>query len=478
LGKTMPIVIGADLGTTTITAIAFDAGAGQLLTAETRSTPPANTSASDRGKGRAEWDVRAIAQAACDCLRALADRLGERRRDLVGLGLTGQQHGVVLVDEHLQPLTPFINWQDRRGDELISGSSTSYVTRARQLLGEEAPGRTGYKLATGYLAVTLFWLKSQGLLPAKAKACFITDYLAALLTGQASVTDPTMAASSGVLNLQTGAWDDQSIDALELPEECFSELRQSGSVAGPLTAAMAQSTGLPEGLPVCVGIGDNQASFAGSVPRPENAVLVNVGTGGQVSAWTNRFLYHPQLETRPFPRGGFLLVSAGLCGGRSYALLEQFFRMVGDQLFHLGPAASIYEAMNRAADAVPRGAEGLRCEPFFTGARAHPELRGVISGIAPENFTPGHLARALLEGMASAFRTSYDLIAREAKLKRSELICAGNGMRENPLLVKLVAEAFGLPATLSPHREEAAYGAARIAAIGLGLGGADRQGNR
>jgi sugar (pentulose or hexulose) kinase len=167
-----------------------------------------------------------------------------------------------------------------------------------------------------------------------------------------------------------------------------------------------------------------------------------------------------------------LLVSAGLCGGRSYALLERFFRDTAEALFDLLQPRSVYEAMNRLAASVPSGADGLRCVPFFTGTRAHPELRGALTGMSPENFTPAHLARALLEGMAMAFRSSFDLIRQVGWIpcvNPPELICSGNGMRENPLLMQLVSEAFRLRGRVAAHREEAAHGAARLAAVGLGL---------
>src|SRR5262249_17099510 len=141
-----------------------------------------------------------------------------------------------------------------------------------------------------------------------------------------------------------------------------------------------------------------------------DSVLVNVGTGGQVAAFVEEFVYDPRLETRPFPRGGYLLVCPGLCGGRTYAALEQFFRRVGSDLLGIHPSAALYATMNRLAGSVPAGADGLRCEPYFTGTRQDPELRASWSGMSPENFTPAHMTRAMLEGMARAFRSGYDAI--------------------------------------------------------------------
>src|SRR5262245_28545585 len=113
----MPIVLGIDLGTTTLTALALDTSTGALVARCTAANQAETTTAADKAQGFSEWDVRGIAEGACACLRSVAEQLGTRQRDLVGLGITGQQHGVVLVNDALVPLTPLINWQDRRGEQ-------------------------------------------------------------------------------------------------------------------------------------------------------------------------------------------------------------------------------------------------------------------------------------------------------------------------------------------------------------------------
>jgi sugar (pentulose or hexulose) kinase len=464
----MPVVLGIDLGTTTLTALALDAAGGDILACATAPNRAEIASPADRARGRSEWDAQAVGRAACDCLRAAAGRLGGRARDLAGLGITGQQHGVVLVGDGLRPLTPLVGWQDRRGEEEHAGSGKSFVRRAVELAGEDAPGRTGCRLAAGYLAVTLFWLKETGALPAAATACFLTDYFGALLTGRRPVTDPTFAASSGAFDVRAGAWDGAVLAALGLPRSLLPEVRPSGELLGHLTPEAAEATGLPAGLPVFVGVGDNQASFLGSVADREDTVLVNVGTGGQVAVWSEEFHFGPLLEARPLPGGGYLLVCAGLCGGRAYAVLEDFFRQVGSQLFGVTAAGPLYDMMNRLAADVPRGAGGVSCEPFFTGTRDRPELRAGWEGISAETCTPAHLTRALLEGMAQAFRSGYEAIVRKTGRPARRLVGAGNGLRENPVLAGIVAGELGLPLAVPRHREEAAFGAALVAAVGAG----------
>jgi len=116
---------------------------------------------------------------------------------------------------------------------------------------------------------------------------------------------------------------------------------------------------------------------------------------------------------------------------------------------------------------VSPGADGLRCSPLFTGTRTDPTLRGSFTGITPENLTPGHLTRALLEGMAEGFYAFYEQM-RPLLGSRTQLIGSGNGLRRNPLLAQILAERFGMPLHIPALEEEAAVGAALLAAVGTG----------
>ncbi|HLN32823.1 MAG TPA: FGGY family carbohydrate kinase [Gemmataceae bacterium] len=465
----MAVVLGVDLGTTTITALAMDTDTGAVRARCTIANDTQIIDPERRARGFSEWNGRALAERGFSSLRAVADQLGDECRTLAGIGITGQQHGVLLVDKALTALTPFINWQDRRGEEVFPGRKQTFVREAVQRLGEDGPRRAGCRLATGYMALTLFWLSEHKLLPNAGTACFLMDYFAALLTGEQPATDPTCAASSGVLHVALQQWDATALAALGLAPSLFPTVRRSGELLGNLTPQMADATGLPKGLPVFVGIGDNQASFLGSVASREDAVLVNVGTGGQVAGYAPNFIYDPLLETRPYPGQGYLLVSAGLCGGGSYALLERFYREVGDRLFHVEHEKTLYDAMNQLAAGIPQGADGLHCEPFFAGTRLQPELRASFTGISAENFTPAHVTRALLEGMARSLRGGYEKITHLIGTARTHLVGSGNGLRENPVFARILAEEFGLQVRFAAHREEAAYGAALLAAVGANL---------
>jgi len=465
----MALYVGLDVGTTTLSAVILEAPPGALKARCTMAHDAEATSAQDKALGRAELDLERLYP---QMLRALADvvaQIDDARAHVRGIGVTGQMHGLALLGADNRPLGPAITWQDRRAQDQVPDTSETYLQRFLSLAGgPSAFERMGCLPATGYLGVTLFWLKLNGLLPPPpATACFIPDAVVSFLTGCPPCTDPTNGGSSGIMDIVERQWAWPLIERLGLPRELFPPVRESGERAGELRPTLAHELGLPLGTPVYVALGDNQASFLGSVREPGNSLLVNVGTGSQLSALVESFQRLPGLDVRYFPGGKYLLVGAGLFGGRSYAYLREFFRRVGVAFFGARGDEELYEEMNRLAAQVSPGADGLRCSPLFTGTRTDPTLRGSFTGITPENLTPGHLTRALLEGMAEGFYAFYEQM-RPLLGSRTQLIGSGNGLRRNPLLAQILAERFGMPLHIPALEEEAAVGAALLAAVGTG----------
>ena len=213
-------------------------------------------------------------------------QLADQVRAVSAIGITGQQHGMLLVGTDHKPISPLINWQDRRALELVPSADVSWLQQTRKLLGEDVWKRTGCRLQPGFMAGTLFWLKAHQLLPDHSRALFVMDHFGAILTGSPAVTEPSCAGSSGVFNVLTRNWDDEAIGALGLPRSVFPEVREVSEPIGRLTSEIAAQTGLAAGIPICAAIGDHQASFLGSVTDRDTSVLVNVGTGAQVAVFT------------------------------------------------------------------------------------------------------------------------------------------------------------------------------------------------
>jgi sugar (pentulose or hexulose) kinase len=465
----LAVIVSIDLGTSKITSLALDASTGTILARASAQNDANITPELDRGRGRSEWDAERIVTIGCQCLRGVAQQLGSRRPEVAGIGITGQQHGCVVVDSDLRPLTPLINWQDKRGHDSMPGTPRSYLDVAREWLGDKTPPRTGCRLFPGFSGLTLFWLKQNGLLPTASRACFIMDLFGARLADCAPVTEPSCAGSSGVLNVQSRRWDVEAIRALDLPLELFPEIREANQPIGPLCEQMAEATGLPARTPVFAPIGDHQASFLGSLRDFHKDVLVNVGTGAQVAVYTEGHRFADPVELRPFPVRHNLLSNVGLAGGWSYQTLENFFRRICREVFQVDCDAPVYERLNELSAAVAAGCDGLVCDPHFSGTRAVPGARGAFAGVTPQNMTPGHFARAVMEGMARSLRDGYRYLSVSENRLRGRLVAAGNALRENAVLRESVEIEFGQRLSFTCHREEAAFGAALTASVGAGL---------
>ncbi len=456
------IIIGVDIGTTKLCAVALDATCGAILAVESA----ANTAHLPAEADGAEQDASKIIAIAFNLLALLTARPEVQSGQIVALGVTGQMHGVVLVDKTGAIRTPLTSWQDRRGDHKYANSGHSYAEEVAARLHADA-SLLGCTPATSYGAVTLLRLQQAGMLPANCTALTIHDALVLALCGRA-VTDPTDAASWGIFDVAAGdRWVPSLAAAFPSLYSALPEVLPTGSLAGALSAQVAALTGLPTGLPVAVAIGDNQASFLGSVPAPQGTVLINLGTGGQMSVPTDQYIFHAPLETRPFIGGSWLLVGASLCGGHAYSVLEGFIRQLGHDLFALAPG-ELYETMNTLAAAAPADCQGLSAATLFAGSRLDPQQRGCITGINESNLTPGNLIRAVINGMVDELVAFYR-IAQDSGAHPTALSGAGNAVRRNAVVRQELAHRFAMPLGIPPHTEEAAMGAALVGGVAAGI---------
>ena len=452
--------LGLDMGTTTITAVVLDVDTGEVITVQSAANVCEVTSVDDKKDGRSEWDVEGLA---LDVMKRTVDVAGQ----VDGVGVTGQMHGMLVVDERGNSTGPFVGWQDRRGMDAFG--EVTFVEYMQEMAKNLGVFERGCRPHPGYLGTTLFWLTQEGRLPDGAMASFLPDWIVSRLTNTDLVTDATNAAGSGLYDTVDGIWREDLIERLDLSVDQLPEVVKSGSPVGSVIREVSDVTGFLDGTPVCAACGDNQASFAGSVGDYTGSVLVNVGTGGQVSAYVPETKGTAELEARPFMDGGFLLVGAGLVGGRSYAWLRDFFRGIGQALYGGSEDEDLYEAMNQLAADVPKGSDGLICEPLFTGTRREPDRRGIWSGVGTSNFSPGHMTRALMEGLAKQFATLYGEMDQMGVGGRTALIGAGNGIRKNALLREILEDRFEMAMRVPRYTEEAAFGAALMGAVSNGV---------
>lgn len=457
-----PILLGVDIGTSKISAVAVEATSGRVAAAK---SSPNQAACRKSEPWRFEQDPMLIFEQTVGLLKELVTHIpGD---DVAGVGFAGQMHGLLLTDASAAcPLTPLITWQDTRC--ALPLGKGNYIDRVLQLVGEEVFHNCGCQPAVGLGGMTLFWLKQNGQLPPRVLAMTIQDFLAARVCACAPVMDASNAASFGVFDLVNGIWHARILNELGLAEAIFPPVRLNGGCLGRLAPQYAGAIGLPAGLPVAVAMGDNQAAFLGTARERFETILLNLGTGGQLCVPAPHFCRRDEMDTRPLPGGGFLLVYASLYGGRAYAQLESFFRQAGGDLFNISGADPLFDYMNRLATKVPAGSEGLICQPFFAGTRNDPYRRGALRGLNEENFTPGHLCRAVLEGIVEELYGRYHSGA-DVLIKNHQLAGAGNALRRNPVLRHIAERRFGQRLHLAVHQEEAAYGAALAGGVAAGV---------
>lgn len=459
----MPVSLGLDLGTTSISALAVNDNG----TVVARSS--CNHDAAIRGlpAGHAEQDPQVFVEAAIKVLRDVSGQLAQRPECL---GLTGQMHGVLLLDESLSPVTNLITWQDLRSSESAAAGAGTWLEDFRSRCDEHMVSSTGCRLSPGYMGVTLYVETQRNNVPKTATcASFVADWVTATLTaGETIVTDRSNAAASGVFDLEHDCWSPALLAAGNLNPDWFPEVRESGTVVGSLSRDTAESTGLPHGLPLCTAIGDNQAAFLGSVPSGEPAIQINVGTGGQINWCVDSFHRVDGMDTRYLPHDRFMLVGAGLAGGDAYAWVNRTIgRWLRELGFELAPD-DLYSRLTQLATTADSRGE-LRCEPLFRGTRQRPAVRGSFAGVTEDNFTLGNIARSVLVGVAEAMRWFFDNAGNARPKEFTRIIGSGNGLRRNPLLSRALEDVFSSEVWLPRHVEEAAFGAALLAGTSVGL---------
>ncbi|MGM9589348.1 MAG: sedoheptulokinase [Faecousia sp.] len=427
--------LGLDIGTTSISSVIFQEKNG-VLEAETMANGTFLPSDS--------WDRLQDPAAIWQKASALVQTLLQRHPDVRAIGVTGQMHGIVYLDSRGEAVSPLYTWQDGRGD-LPYDERVSWAERLSEM--------TGYPLSSGYGMATHFYNLRHGLVPENAVTlCTIGDYIAMKLAGlSAPRMGPTNGASIGLFDLQNRSFSEEALERAGIEPRVLPEITESPFLGvGQL------------GIPVYAAIGDNQAAFLGAAGNRRDALLVNVGTGSQVAVYSPEFLQVPGLETRPFPDEGWLLVGASLCGGRSYALLEAFFRQTVKMV--TGRDESLYAAMDRALAEAGHVENVPLAVTAFQGTRQNPDLRGSISGIGMDNFTPVHFIHSIMDGMARELYEMYCGYLEAGGTPPKGIIGSGNGLRKNPHLCRRFETVFGCALTLSPNEEEAACGAAIYAA--------------
>lgn len=446
---TIPVSLGIDLGTSGLKAVALNA-AGTVMAEDTQSYPLLTPQPGWTEQHPQDW-----LSAAAAALSALSLTLRTQGAQPVALGLSGQMHGLVSLDAHGDVLRPAPLWNDQR-----TGAQVAFIEQ--RIPRAELVARTGNRAVTGFQLPKLLWLREAepAVFARMRHALLPKDYLGYVLTGEFA-TEPSDASGVGALNLARGTWDEDVLRAVDLDPALLPPVRRSTDIMGSLCREWAARTGLPEGLPVVAGGGDNAAAGIAlglTSERPEVGSL-SLGTSGVIFAPLVSPTPDPDGRVHLFAHadGGYHLLGVTLASAGALRWLQDV----------VAPGTSVDQLIEEATG-VRAGAEGVTFLPYLAGERSplmNPEARGAFTGLSLAHGR-AHLVRAVLEGTACALADAYDVIRPLAPL--TTLLSTGGGARSD-LWLGLVSGALGLPVQPTQARPGAAHGAAILAMPAGGL---------
>lgn len=435
--------LGLDIGTTSISCVVMDVGNNIQLFA---SATPNESYVSGMQPWERQQDPQVIEER---CRKVLKECL-ETWPDIDAIGITGQMHGIVYLDEEGRLLSNLFTWQDARGNQQIPNSQETYAQRLSRI--------TDSQMSTGYGLTTHYFNLQNGIVPQGArKICTIMDYIAMRLCGRNSPsTHPTNAASLGLYDLERGTFSCEKLAAAGIDGDVLPSIVKDECFIGTT----------PGGIPVSVPLGDNQAGIFSLYERPGD-VIINIGTSSQVSTVCINKRTSTELEIRPFVGGKYVILGTCLCGGSSLSLLNDFFAKSCASLGLHVSREQIYDMMLRTGSEALDSGEPLVVKTQFDGTRQDPKLHGGVENITVHNFLPGNLSLGFCQGICDEMYESF----RKMDVVCKRLFLCGNAARKNTLLRRVCEETFGTKAILPPFLEEAATGAAfyaaRIQARGL-----------
>ena len=411
-------VIGIDIGTTSICGVVLDAENGNVLKSKTVNSDAFINTPSYWEKIQDAAKIIAIASGILDSF------LEEYPEDVAAIGLTGQMHGIVYVNTEGKAVSPLYTWQDARGN--LPYKDTTYA---------------GYLGSfSGYGNVTDFYNRENRLIPKDAVTyCTIHDYFGMVLCrNKKPILHASDAASFGLYDAEKKKFD----------YDYTAQVTDSFAIIGEYKQ-----------IPVSVAIGDNQASVFSTLADNRD-LLINIGTGSQVSIVSDHPITAEGIECRPYVDGKYLIVGAALCGGRAYSLLKDFYK----QLFEAANCGDvdIYGVMDRLI--ADKGDTTLRVDTRFAGTRTNANIRGSISHISVDNLTPSDLTVGVLYGMIEELYAMYFAMGARCK----GIVGSGNGVRKNKALVHIAERVFGGKLRVPLYTEEAACGAALFALVACG----------
>lgn len=450
----MQYILGIDLGTSGVKAALFD-----------ENGKPAASAGEDYPLSRprdnwAEQDANVWWEAAVRAVR----RVTEGGAQIAAVGLSGQMHGLVMLDGASQVIRPAILWCDGR-----TGAQCAELTR--RLGRERLIELSGNPALAGFTAGKIMWTAENE--PQSMARCRMIllpkDYIRFKLTG-AYATDAGDASGTNLLDIRTRSWNDELTEAAGVSASLLPPVLESCEVAGYVTREAALLTGLREGTPVACGSGDNACAAAGTGVVSEGTAFTTLGTSGVVYAHTDAPRTDPSGRIHTFcsaVKGGWALMSCTLAAGQSLKWFRQSL-CAEEYAEAKRQGRSVYALLDEKAAEVAPGAGGLLFLPYISGERSpvlDERCRGVFFGLSAVH-TKYDMLRALMEGVAFSQRECLEILRSLGAAADDMLVCGGGA---GVLWRQMLADNYKIPVRTTLGETGAALGAALTASVAAGI---------
>jgi xylulokinase len=443
---TQNLFLGIDCGTQGSKAIILDAASGQVL-----GQGAANHTMISGANGRREQHTDQWLEAFALATRRALLAANVDGQSILGIGVSGQQHGLVLLDDQGQVLRPAKLWCDTE--------TSAENDRLLKHLGDEQGSleRLGVVIAPGYTVSKLLWTKEQhpDVFARIARILLPHDYLNFWLTGRAC-SEYGDASGTGYFNVRTRQWDLQllrDIDSSGRLQAALPELIDAHQAVGTILPSIAERLGINPAALVASGGGDNMMGAIGTGNIQPGAITMSLGSSGTVYAYSDVPKVSPDASVATFcsSSGGWLPLICTMNLTNATGAIRELFDLD-------------LERFNDLVAQAPIGADGVSMLPFLNGERvpALPHATGSLHGLTMDNLTQANLCRAAVEGTTFGLRYGLDLLRQNGLQSRS--ICLIGGGSKSAVWRQIVADIMNTPVICTEQSEAAALGAAIQAA--------------
>ena len=455
----MKYIIGVDIGTSGTKTVLFDQ-AGTPISSKTIEYPlyqPQN--------GWAEQNPLHWWDAVVETLRAVVEKSSIDKASVAGIGLSGQMHGLVMLDEHGDVLRNSIIWCD--------GRTTKQCAEITTLIGAERLIEiTANPALPGFTASKILWVReNEPELYAKCRRILLPkDYIRYKLTG-VSATEVSDASGMNLMDVPKRTWSDEVLSKLGIDRSLLADMYESYEITGRITNDAASLTGLAVGTPVVGGAGDNAAAAIGTGVVEAGRAFTTIGTSGVIFAHSETAIIDPAGRVHTFCAavpGAWTVMSCTLSAGGSLQWFRNNF-CHAEMLTALEIGIDPYVLMTQQAKRVPIGSNRLLFLPFLMGERSpllNADARGVFFGLSGMH-TKRDLLRSVMEGVAYSQRDCLDVL-REMGIAFSKMLATGGGGKSK-FWRQMLADNYDCPVVTVQNTEGPALGAAILAGVGTGL---------